>query len=995
MGSLLLADATGLSAEGDCTDTSKTTACRLFDTFVCRVAGLPVRYMEQLRAAKTVELFEDLVFIEERMAKLGDDLVDRLHPVVGQIDERKIRGKLLRIKRDVHNRRHLVESHLVVVAERLPLALVADLQDYREMALRRRALKERLEETFGDEVAACRRRFQTFVEDEDFQKGLLLSSQPLFESLERYAGATVATLGAKQRQIERGLMRYFSRMVMKTSPFATFTAIVEGRFTGVPATESAAGGFSFVGDPRRKRSLVRLNKGIYGVLQRELLTNATIRDGIPVELNPSLRRLGDQWQFLAAKGVGETFQRVPCHPVLDLFKGVLDGGEEWTFSSLRRRVSEQVEAAADELHGFTDHLLDIGFLRFRFGIGEQEVEWARLLEERLATIDDPEARKVMILLDALRRGGEDYTEASVHGRRRALAQATRHIAESYASLTERRALRTDVPFYEDAGAEARLEVCEDDIDGLREVLADYVRLTSKLAWPRHDHASMRHFFDTFYDDEGQEAATSDVHGGPSIPLLQFYEDYYREHLKDHLRKEQLLARGLPIDGSADDGSADDEPSAGDSQEGGSQAGDSQEDGPPNNSFDELNPFDLEIVEGIRLANDGLTRLLRQRWRQHPEAEQIDFTRDELASAVDGIPAAHNPCLSLSIFVQLLPGLAPDGGPALLTSNYLKGFGKYFSRFLDVLPEPVQEAVVDNNRQLTDAWLAEICGDGNFNANLHPPLVDHEVSYPTAEGSATEGRLMTSDLQVERSPGDDHALALRHGPSGQRVIPLDLGFQNPKMRPPLYQLLSSFSPACNYFLQVPELAVTWDEVDDAAQEAGAHIPPVAHRPRIAFAGRLVLARRRWAVRADVYPRRQVRESESEFFLRANRWRREHGIPREVFLSIRALPVPQKADDADDRGAKAKRMRRNRARRDRVHKPQYIDFDNPLLVDLLGRATENLDAFQAFFYERLPGRQHLARHGEEAYVTEMVIQMDLPEHSEPAVDAEVDATTGGAE
>lgn len=945
----------GDGGEGGCSPTATPRAAgQLFPYFVCRVGGLPVRYMEALRADGSVELIEELLRLEEQMEVRRDALVECLHAAVGDAADRRLRGKLLRLKRDVHNLRPLRSSQVAAVLPTLSPDLAAELQLCADHWRHHGELEAQLAVTYEAEVAACRRRFQRYVEDDDFRQGLLLSSQPMFAGLRKYSRRPVARLGAKERQLERGLMRYFSRMVMKTSPFGTFTSIVEGqlmdeRDCGAAASGGTGVGYELIGEPRRKQSLVRLNKGIYGVLQRELSSNDAVRDALPVERNPTLRRRDGQWHFLSGKGMRETFQRVPTTPVLDLFVEILQDASSLPLQSLRRRVGEQVDAPAADIARYTERLLDTGFLRFRFGIGEQEVDWDRPLGALLADVDDPDAAAARRLIESLRRAADDYADADVEGRRRLLSEARQQIAVSYDTLNERRQLRTDVPFYEDAGAAARLQVPAAALQGLEETLLDYIRLTSRLAWPRHDHASMRHFFDTYYADAGP------------IPLLQFYEDYYREHLKEHLHKQERMVRGLPVEAS-DDGE-------------GADGGPQKED-----AFDELNPFELEVVDGIKDANDALTQLLRRRWREAPEAQQILLERRDLQAAVRHLPAPHPPCLSISVFVQLLPGMATDGGPALLTSNYLKGFGKYFSRFLDVLPDHVQAAVVDNNRQLSDAYLAEICGDGNFNANLHPPLVDHAVSYPTAESGSAEGLLATSDLYVEPTAGDAHALSLRHGPSGQQVIPLDLGFQNPRMRPPLYQLLTSFAPACNFFLQVPDVLYSWDEL--AAENAEAPMPAIAYRPRIVYDGRLVMARRRWTVRADVLPRRETKESELEFFERANRWRRQHGLPEEIFLSIRAVPVMKPKEDDDAKGDVEPTPKVKKEQRDRLHKPQFVDFRNPLLVDLFGRATENVESFQAYLYERLPDRRHLPQHGEDRYVTEMVMQLDFPQGHDAA-------------
>jgi hypothetical protein len=234
------------------------------------------------------------------------------------------------------------------------------------------------------------------------------------------------------------------------------------------------------------------------------------------------------------------------------------------------------------------------------------------------------------------------------------------------------------------------------------------------------------------------------------------------------------------------------------------------------------------------------------------------------------------------------------------------------------------------------------------------------------------------------------LRLRRGDDGPAVFPLDLGFLNPLWRPPLFQLLANLGPACNFGLQIPETpqdnwetvpetvpetaretapAAAAGEADDGAAEAAE--PRVLYRPRIVLDGRLVVARRRWKVPPELYPSREAAESDADHFLRTDRWRRSHGIPREVFVSL--YPTPGAAPPpAPAAGEERRRLRGH------IHKPQYVDFANPLLVDLFGRLVEDDDPrhFSILLYERLPGRQHLAAAGDGHYVTELVLQVDLP-------------------
>ena len=497
-------------------------------------------------------------------------------------------------------------------------------------------------------------------------------------------------------------------------------------------------------------------------------------------------------------------------------------------------------------------------------------------------------------------------------------------------------------------------------------------------------------------------------------------------------------------------------------------------------------------------------MLRRKWHDAPDAEEIGISADEVEEALQGVENTSGVCRSMGAFACLAPPAEPGGDPLLVLQggSYTAGFGKYFSRFLYMLPDDVQEQVRRENAALTDDLLAEICGDAQFNANLHPPLLKWEISYPTGESGAAEEQLRSSDIGVERDPDDPDTLRLVHAPTGRRVVPVDLGFLNPRMRPPLYQLVSRFTPPAMFGPPVPEApspaapparrrprsrprrrerrrsaradaaavggrcgrsVATRRAIGrrmpqaarprrrrrrggrrsrrqaaakaDGAPEAAAPPPPrILVRPRMTFEGTLVISRQRWQVPGTLFPQREPHESAADFFVRANRWRVEAGIPETSYMRINPLPEPPAAkpgeqpadaaaaaeaasggqaaaaagevpgyeapaaEQADEpsptpeprgrgrarpraprarKGQKARRRRskpRTAGSRD-LHKPQFIDFGNPLLVGLLGKMAANLKS-SGPVEERLPDREACPADGNESYASEMVVQLYYP-------------------
>ena len=914
---------------------------QLFPHFVCRVAGVPVSILEDLVAVESMASWRALRESEAELARLRGPLSEALFAAVGGLEDQDLRRALLRLKRNVHNLRPPDRSDL----ERVPRSLVPDLERYDRLA---RSLQE-AEACFEAELARIRRRFQEAVTDEHFRNGVLLASTTLFDEIERYRRAPAEHPGAKARQVERSLLRYYTRAAVKTSPFSTFCAIVPGRLGDGPSP----GASGFAGNPREKSSVLRLNKAMVPFLVQAVTARPAVRRHLSVELNPTLRQMDGRWVFLTGAGRREVFQHLAPHPVLALLLEILSERGRLPLAALTEALLEEVEASENAIAAYLDRLLDAGFLRFRLGIREQDLDWDRRLCQLLAglgdDLEDDLARRTVQFLQEYRRLADSYAEASLE-RRRTLSESVTALVDGYfASVEETEGwLPGTETLFEDAGGNASLVL---DLGDLEDLLAEYVRLIHPFIWLLGEQANMRHFFTEHYVSE----AASDA-GSEPVPLLRFYEDYYREHLEGHLeRQEQLWGPAGEAAGELDA-----------------------------ETLARLsNPFRLELVEKLNQARHGLVRRIRELWRAAPDAEEIVLERRDLEELAAGLPDLEEPFRSVSLFTQFVPGTVPGMPPGLVLDEVLIGFGKYFSRFLYLLPDEVEKDLVASNRRLTRSDLAEICGDASFNGDLHPPLLPAEIAYPTAEGGSAREQISVSDLRVEPDPRSPFRVRLVHATTGREVIPVDLGFRNPRLRPLLFQMLSRMTPVAAFVLNPPLRPEEPEKAGDGGREAPGR---VIHRPRVTYRGRLVLARRRWTLPQALFPGRDRQESEAGYFLRIQRWREDLGLPEEVFVRIVDLKgesrvPPEKMWPGQVPPGKLSPGKKP-GFRDHLGKPQYVDFRNPLLVDLFSRMTENLETFEVVLEERLPGRDQLISAGEERFVTEMILQVDFPEREAAA-------------
>ncbi|MGH7456414.1 MAG: lantibiotic dehydratase, partial [bacterium] len=366
----------------------------LFPYFVCRVAGISAQHMEQLRASESAQLFEALNELEKELHLYKEKISGLIYHAVGATKDNEQRNALLKFKRDIYNLRPFPQQQLAKLLVGLPDTAANEISALGKTLEEHKSILSELERVYSAEECLVRRKFQSFVTDTDFKKGLLLSSQSLFASLERYTACDNAELKAKDEQIERGLLRYFSRMAMKTSPFATFCVLIPGEFRAGDTLENFQQAvFGFLGHPQAKRSFVRLNKSLYGILLEHLKTHSAVRNVLDVELNPTIWEEENRFVFLSLVNGREVFQRLQKNAALDL---IMRAFAQQPHLPLRQLIdalcaNPKVDASREEAENYLDKLLEIGFLRFRMGIHEQEVDWDKPFGTILDSMDDDHA----------------------------------------------------------------------------------------------------------------------------------------------------------------------------------------------------------------------------------------------------------------------------------------------------------------------------------------------------------------------------------------------------------------------------------------------------------------------------------------------------------------------------------------------------------------------------------------------------------------------------
>jgi hypothetical protein len=537
-----------------------------------------------------------------------------------------------------------------------------------------------------------------------------------------------------------------------------------------------------------------------------------------------------------------------------------------------------------------------------------------------------------------------FASAEIEQRWRWFAEMRSKINVTCETLGVSTAQLRDLPVYEDAGADAAMTLrLTPSISAALDDLAELIVRTQPLAYPQPRQATMREFFERTYPDRS------------SVPLLEFYETFYREHYKEFRERElDVMQQRLP------DG-------------------------------DLFNPLKLDSVEQIRSVQRAILGLFRDAWSVSPEAVEVDVSRQQLVRVLEPLRRPSEAEFSVSVFCQgVASRCCEEDSVRLVVPNaqYTLGYGKYFSRFLPLVHEGLTTLVRETNRAMGSATLAEITADGNFNGNYHPQLVEHDIHYPTTE-SLAQGTIRCDQLVVERHDAESQ-LRLRETKSGEPVIPLDLGFLTQMQRPPLFQLLTWFNTSGTLSLPLPE-TLAKPAQGDGVSEDGGDPKPIEYRPRITYNGTVVVARRRWAIPSVLFPKPYPDERDHEYFIRLNSWREQHTIPSQVFAKVLASerpgskpneaesaePLPQRNEEETPSVPARPRVRRSQDFR----KPQFIDFESPLLVKLFPKLPADLEKFTVVLEERYPTADDLPHTAMGRHACELVLQLSRSWRGDP--------------
>ncbi len=897
-----------------------------------RLATLPTTALEPFHSPQlsvAMRNLSDAVKQRDKLAQEASDGLAKIVPTVSKLDRRAL----------LNLRRNLFNSRAPASALKEASPLIADTSTQQVVSACAAAILR-----VDENVALVRHAY-----DECWSKsehavielssaspiadGLALSSADLFDASRR-VGQRTTTGDRLPAQTRRGLLRYLVRTASKATPFSKFCLVSAVRLES-DASKQAVLRMRW---PQTVQSLVRLNKAHFSAFWDAAKQNPDLQNQLPLELNYTIASTDAAVQFLVSKGRIEVFQTISQTPALRVLCACAQQGDRLTVDLLVSELlrHEEIDTTDGEARVYVKALIRSGLLSYVCPVESQDADWARTFAKFLRSFERDSAALCANHLDDAQRTVGNYHELAPGERREAINRVRDDLTRALAELDPEARLWQPSVLFEDYGSPDTLSVTgAESLELAITAIGKLMERLAHVAWPLTGMMTMRHYYD------------ATMPSAPFVPLLEFYRRFAKDHLKEYMADQELAANG-------------------------SYTGDPKR---------LTNPFNLPQVEMIVGT--------QARWRANlftavsagRDADEVNLRMDEVftldASMAHGVPRP----MSVATFAQIA-GVTSAGSRRTVVKDgqmYL-GFGKYFSRFLDVVSPDLTDIVREANSR-HEVILTEIGTDSNFNANLHPQLVDHCLRYPSVDATGLPTATAISDVYVRPSALSSHALELFDRRTGERLVPLDLGFLNVRLRPALFQLLLRFAPLGGVGIGIPSHEAIHAAVSGSPSK-------ILHRPRVVLEDVVVVARRSWLVPCGLLPDTSAAIDSFESFVRFAEWREKNGIPERVFArfvaprttsGVQQPPheAPQNPDEdiVLQQPEKTKEAAREaKGRSGDFYKPWLISFDSPLLVDLASQTFRRASGFDVLLEEVDPDLADNILADGQPHASELVLQYD---------------------
>jgi len=877
---------------------------------VLRRAGMSAEPFKCLTLRRTSDIIERISVLDAFCSEVACNLPPVLHSAIGRMQSSSCKSEILQLKRDIHNNRRcagISQAAWTALAELLTSAELEQLRKYLDVHQQRASLLKEAEQVFCEEAAASRLVFKRALRKREFQTALALASPALSYELDQYLNVPEEKI-RRIRRTELSLMRYYSRAVFKLSQFSSFTHV------GLLQLSSQK-------DPGAKLapricSRVALNRSLIATFAEQIAKHPELGGFVPVFLNSACTHEDNNLIFLRrVYNAMPARLRVPAEFSVNL---PVSGAVEWIKAyvlahdgqvPLRKLVSDFRNALPepDRAGAFVQKLIDLGFLIHRVPLRDRESSGLESLLSFLCEVESPLAASAKSQLERLGLLAIQFASAGPQQRRVRLKELANKVSEIFASLGAAPRSWDGLLIFEDCAEEklTHIPVAKQWEPGLKDLEEFVSRYASLLDRNLSARMAIAHVLRT------------DFAGGP-VSLLEFLHHFI----------------SAPAHANEEPGLAD---------------------------YNHT-PFNhgLEKIRNLAKLRDEMGRVIAS----SSDVEEVDLRRltqehqwPERMRQFEVDPY-EVPVIGVSCHCQ--PVTRAGRSMDIVVNGFFSGALNVFLRYCNHLAGSEKEEVLrELQRILREAYPrstpCELAATFDFNVNLHPPIT--EALVDSLDENVGVGEIKLNDLSLRLE--SNGRIALIHHDWDTEITAMDLGMMEISFANASHHFLSSLSNFC-FIVSRPFHPYNWISVTQKK--------PVEAFPRLVF-GRCILRRKAWSVLPDHLPHMKQDETDFAYFLRVQQWRRNLGIPEEVFVFTELF-----ADDEPAEPVSRKAWNRR--------KPQYVHFQNFFLVNVFAKLIADTKK-RLYVEEALPRREQWERRGSKR-TTEVILNLCIAHEDEHLTD-----------
>lgn len=875
----------------------------LFPYFIARLAALPLTKFDALSNKNIEHLLHELHQINPQIEQQKTILCDEIFKVFKSVNKADHQLILLEVKRHLFNQRPCTQAALEIVKKYLHTDSAILLDAHLALVHTQTLLEEAIQSEFNSTLAKGRATLKQLVQSSAFKNGLLLSAPSLLKQMDNYLEKPSQAFRKKELQTELSLLKYITRMYTKTSPFGTFTNIGIEKPLWANTTELQVA--------PQVHSYIQISSYFLLWLEKQCLLIRDVYLHLELFVNHSTQKRAHQFVFYANNdNLEESFHKIEVSPLLEyIVELVKEPDERWTLATLVTFLVDQTDASCETLENYLYHLLSMGLLEISVIKSKKASNQEQELIQTLETQIENKTEFVTTLLNnlgELATKKETYVKANFQERSELLKEVqtiltqivdqTTEAVKQSASIHEKlgagfggKGVLSNNVFYEDTFRKITLRTRPKDI---LQLIRKLDLLASKSLHTRLRYYSLMEANSLFLTLYGPDA---------EVDFLVFFEQYYiqiiqnkRSQLEDN---ETFMSHWLQC----------------------------------KDAWNNLRKtWENKVAQGVAPYLNS-----------HAEAIDLDET------LFDAVSSLEMPRIREKRYYAAFLQLFQDNGQNMAFLNSLTlGYGKMFSRFLnDEQYQSVVHEMKHWNDSLTDEEevFIENQDESFFNANIHPPLMSHQIQFKNKGKQASNGQQLTLDELRIRWNTSTEEIELVHHLSGRVCRVFDLDFQTINSRSEMFKFLAIFD--------VTEMSF-YEDILHSINRQYIQENNIFVLPRITFQSQIVLQRKTWVIPQKLLPQNHSNNL-NKYFLVVNQWLKKWGLPSKVFVRLKK-PLDEAFPANKD-----------------LYKPQYIDFGNPLVFRIFDKLVKKVKN-QLILEELLPTFEQQLTMQEDAYVSEFVIQ-----------------------